>query len=389
MDHQRRIYLDNAATSWPKPEAVYQAVDRYQRELGAAAGRGAYAEAIEVGREIDNTRSLVARLIGAGDPRRVVFATNGTDALNTAIHGLLAPGDHVVTTATEHNSVLRPLTQWVRGGSVEVSYVACDAVGWVDPEAIAATIRSSTRLVVISHASNVTGTLQDLEAIAEYVRESDALLLVDAAQTLGHVAVDVSELGIDLLAAPGHKGLLGPLGTGLLYVAEGIDAKLDARRQGGTGSQSESADQPMLMPDKYESGNLNCPGILGLGAGLRYLQQRGLETIEEQVRRLTAEMLAGLAEIPGVKLFGRADARHRVGVVSMALDGYDPQELAATLDASCRVQTRAGYHCAARIHRVIGSDATGGTLRFSFGPFNTSADVTAAVDALKQLADAV
>jgi cysteine desulfurase family protein len=386
MNPDGRIYLDNAATSWPKPEAVYEAVDRYQRENGAAAGRGTYAEAIEAGRMIENTRVAVARLIGARDPRRVVFTCNGTDSLNMAIHGLLQPGDHVVTTTTEHNSVLRPLETLVARGAIEVTYASCDRAGWVDPEDVAAAIRPTTRLVVVSHASNVTGTLQDLRAIAGFVRATDALLLVDAAQTLGHVAVNVAELGIDLLACPGHKGLLGPLGTGLLYIAEGVDDHLSPLRQGGTGSSSESVLQPSVLPDKYESGNLNCVGLCGLGAGLDYIEEWGVESIERHIQALTATMLDGVADIAGLTVFGPRDISRQVGVVSVALEGYDPQELAATLDASCRIQVRAGLHCAAKIHRAIGSSDLSGTLRFSFGLLSTPDDVEAAVSSLKQLA---
>jgi cysteine desulfurase/selenocysteine lyase len=388
MDTLRRIYLDNAATSWPKPEVVYEAVERYQRENGAAAGRGAYGEAIEAGRMIENTRAAVARLIGASDPRRVVFTSNGTDALNTAIQGLLSAGDHVVTTTTEHNSVLRPL-ETLCGQGVEVTYVDCDPAGWVDPDDIAAAMRPDTRLVIVSHASNVTGALQDLSAIAGMVRSTSTLLLVDAAQTLGHVAVDVAELGIDLLASPGHKGLLGPLGTGLLYIAEGVDAQIAAIRQGGTGSSSDSVRQPSVLPDKYESGNLNCAGLCGLGAGLRYIEERGVAAIERHIQTLTATMLDRVADIPGLKVFGPGDSSRQVGVVSVALEGYDPQELAATLDASCRIQARAGFHCAAKIHQTIGSSDRGGTLRFSFGPLNTCEEVATAATSLGQLASLV
>jgi cysteine desulfurase/selenocysteine lyase len=389
MDTLRRIYLDNAATSWPKPEAVYEAVERYQRDSGAAAGRGAYAEAIDAGRMIENTRGAVARLLGATDPRRVVFTANGTDSLNMAIHGVPAAGDHVVTTTTEHNSVLRPLETLERQGTIEVTHVDCDETGWVDPNAIAAAMRPTTRLVIVSHASNVTGTIQDLPAIASLVRATDALLLVDAAQTLGHVAVDVVELGIDLLASPGHKGLLGPLGTGVLYIADGVDEELAALRQGGTGSSSESVAQPAVLPDKYESGNLNCLGLAGLGAGLRYIEDRGAGEIETHIQALTAQMLAGVADIAGLTVFGPRDSSRQVGVVSVALEGYDPQELAVTLDASCRIQARAGFHCAAKIHQSIGSTEAGGTLRFSFGPFTTPDDVAAAVSSLRQLAAVV
>lgn len=382
----RRIYLDNAATSWPKPQQVYEAVDRCQRDVGAAAGRGVYAEASEASRLVAAARQAVAALLGAGDPRQIVFTFNGTDALNLAIHGALAAGGHVVTTAAEHNSVLRPLRQLEEAGRATVTRVPCSAEGLVDPEEIRRAVRPGTRLVAVTHASNVTGAIQPVADVVQIAHQQGALCLVDAAQTAGELPIDVAALGVDLLAAPGHKGLLGPLGTGLLYLRPGVEAHVAPLRQGGTGSQSEQDRQPESLPDRYESGNLNVPGLAGLGAGAAWLAGRGVAPLRRHAERLTARLLAGLGEVPGVRLYGPAAQCQRVAIVSFTLAGFDPQEVAISLDSAYRVQARPGLHCAPGIHRALGTLETGGTVRFSLGPFTTIEDIDTAIQAVAALA---
>ncbi|HEV2972087.1 MAG TPA: aminotransferase class V-fold PLP-dependent enzyme [Pirellulales bacterium] len=382
----RRIYLDNAATSWPKPEAVYKAVERYQREIGAAAGRGSYAEALEAGQFVDRARAGVARLIGAGDPRRIVFTNSGTDGLNLAIHGWLEPGDRVVTTAAEHNSVLRPLSELERRQGVRVKRIACDAAGRVDPDDLRKEMSPETKLVAVVHASNVTGAIQPLAEIGRIAHEYGATLLVDAAQSLGHLPISVDELSIDLLAAPGHKGLLGPLGTGIVYFRPGIESRLKSFRQGGTGTRSEEHWQPESLPDKYEAGNLNVPGLAGLAAAIEFLESRGVSSIRQHESFLTDRFLGGLRQIPGVYVFGPAQAADRVGVVSLRIDGYDPQEVAAVLDATYRIQVRSGLHCAPLLHKALGTADGGGTVRFSFGAFTSEDDVDASLAAIAGIA---
>jgi cysteine desulfurase family protein len=382
----RRVYLDNAATSWPKPEGVYQAVDDYLRNVGAPAGRAGYAEAVEVGSLVADARRQIARLLGVDDPRRVIFGLNGTDALNLAIHGLLADGDHVVTTDVEHNSVLRPLAAWELTRRITVTRVPCDDRGVVDPAAIGQALKQKTRLVAVSHASNVTGAVQDVAAIARLAHDAGALVLCDAAQTVGHVAVDMAALGVDLLAASGHKGLLGPLGTGVLAIAAHVPSQLASVRQGGTGTESESELQPDALPSKYESGNLNVAGIAGLRAGIAYLAERGIANIAEHGRQLTDLLLTGLAEIAAVRVVGPRESAARVPLVSIVVEGYDPQEMALALDASCRVQVRAGLHCAPRVHERVGALAGGGTVRLSLGPFTTAEDIEIACRAVADLA---
>ena len=386
MSRQPRIYLDNAATTWPKPEVVYTAVDYYQRELGTSPARGVYAEAVEADRIVDGARRAVAEILGAEGPRQIAFAFNGTDALNLAIHGILQTGDHVVTTAVDHNSVLRPLRWLEERGQIQVTRVGCNASGVVDPGQIRAALRPNTRLVAVVHASNVTGALQPIADIGSMVRPSGALFLVDAAQSLGNLPIDVRAMDIDLLAAPGHKGLLGPLGTGVVYFRPGVEERLESFRQGGTGTHSDEDRQPQSLPDKYEPGNHNAAGLCGLRAGVAYLRDRGLESLRAEEIELTGRLMDGLAAIPGVRLYGPQDPAARVGVVSIALQGYSPQECAAALDLHFRIQVRAGVHCAPLMHRALGTTAGGGTVRFSLGPFNTAADVDAAVSAMGELA---
>ncbi len=381
-----RIYLDNAATSWPKPEAVYRAVDDYQRNCGVAAGRSQYRLATDVQRQIQACRQRAAQLIGAKQSQNIVFTLNGTDSLNSAIHGILRPGDHVVTSVAEHNSILRPLSKLAAGKTIEVTFVDCDDRGIVQPAAIREALRPNTRLVALTHASNVTGAIQPIADIGEIARKSQAIFLVDAAQSLGHIPLDVNAMQIDLLAAPGHKGLLGPLGTGLLYVRPGLEDQLQTTRQGGTGTQSEDDSQPTTMPDKFESGNLNVPGIVGLQAALAWRNSENGDARLDLSRTLAEQLHAALRSIRGVSVFGPLAAADRLAVVSIAIDGYDPQEVAVMLDSSFEIQVRAGLHCAPRMHRRLGTLAGGGTVRFSPGHFSTAAEIETTVQAVSEIA---
>lgn len=384
-----RIYLDNAATSWPKPESVYTAVDRYQRTSGAPAGRGSYVDAADVERIVASARLGVAKLINAESAERIVFTFNGTDSLNLAIQGSVRAGDHVITSVVEHNSVLRPLRQLEERKIVEVTRVACNLHGAIDPEDVRRAVKPNTRLIALLHASNVTGTLQPLEAVGQIARDHDLLLLVDAAQSLGHAPVNVRQLGAHLLAAPGHKGLLGPLGTGVLYVAPGVEKSLVPLRFGGTGSQSDEDRQPENLPDKYESGNHNVPGIVGLGAGIAHVQQFGIDAIAEHEAGLTSRLIGRLKEIAGVRLFGHGDVSGRVGVVSIAIEGFDCREVASLLDTSFRIQARAGFHCAPLIHQHFATQKMGGLLRLSPGIFNTLDEIDHAAAAIQEVASSI
>ena len=382
----RRIYLDNAATSWPKPDAVYAAVDGYLRENGAPAGRSGYAEAAEASRIVETARRDLARLLGVRQPERLVFTSNGTDALNLAIHGFVRSGDHVVATVVEHNSTLRPLRTREEHKDITVSRVPCDSHGVVSPDDIRKALTAKTRLVVVSRASNVTGAIQPIEEIREIVHRHGARLLVDEAQSIGHLPVDLDASGIDMAATAGHKGLLGPLGTGLLYLRPGMESEVACQRQGGTGTRSEEDRQPEQLPNKFESGNLNVAGIAGLGAAATHLFKKTISAVREHDLVLTTRMLAGFESIRGVTVFGPPNASDRVGLVSIRIEGYDPQEVAAALDAVHRIQVRPGLHCAPMMHAALGTVEAGGTVRFSFGQFNTEQDVDEAVAAVAELA---
>jgi cysteine desulfurase/selenocysteine lyase len=384
----QRRYFDNAATSWPKPPAVYDAVDRYQRESGVSLGRAATRRGAELQVVVDRCRRNLAEMLNADSPRSIVFAFNGTDALNLAIHGWVAPGDHVVTSVAEHNSVLRPLRTLQDRMAVAVDYAAVDREGIIDPESIRRLIRPRTRLIAITHASNVTGATQPIAEIGAIAREAEVALLVDAAQTAGHLPIDVRAMNIDFLACSGHKGLLGPLGTGVLCIRDGRERELRPLRQGGTGSLSESEHAPDQLPDRYEVGNHNSPGLVGLDASVAWLRERGLDQIRAHEIELTSRLVRGLSQVPGVTMFGPADASRRVGTVSFRLDGMDAQTCSALLDNEFGIESRAGLHCAPRMHKSLGTLAEGGLVRLSVGPFQSTEDVDAAIAAVAQLAGA-
>jgi len=381
-----RIYLDNAATSWPKPAAVYAAVDNYQRNVGAPCGRSGYAEAIMISQAVDHARRQVARLVGLEDATHLIFTANGTDSLNLVIHGLLRAGDHVITSVIEHNSVLRPLAHLERLGQISVTRVACDRLGVIDPAEVRAAIRKATRLIAISHASNVTGAVQPIEAIGRMARELGVLFLCDAAQTVGHMEVDMGQLHVDFLACSGHKGLMGPLGTGVLAIRPEVAHQLESVRQGGTGTQSQEDRQPDDLPEKFEAGNLNVPGILGLGAAADYLLDRGLKSVHGEGQRLSARLLKGFQSIPRLRVLGPPTVEDRVPLVSIVLEGYDPQEVALSLDAAYRIQVRPGLHCAPAMHDALGTSKSGGTVRFSLGTFTTSEEIDATIEAVAEIA---
>lgn len=381
------IYLDNAATSFPKPACVYDAMDRYNREFGVAVGRGAYRQAIEVTAEVQRCRQRAAQLFNAESPERIIFTFNGTDSLNLAIHGLLRPGDHVVTSVLEHNSVIRPLRELERDAGIEVSLVNADGQGCVNPEDFRQALRPNTRLMALTQASNVSGAIQPCAAVGKIAREAGVVFLVDAAQSAGHMPIDVRALCADLLACPGHKGLMGPLGTGLLYIRPGLESQLRSVRQGGTGTRSEVEFQPDSLPDKYESGNHNTPGLIGLSAALRWSMEPAQRESPTKELELIQHFLSGLQTIPELEIHGPLSASGRLGVVSVSLPGTDPQIVATLLDQVAQVQVRSGLHCAPGAHRSLGTLERGGTVRFSIGRFTTIAELDLAVEALRQIAE--
>ncbi|ABY95904.1 MULTISPECIES: aminotransferase class V-fold PLP-dependent enzyme [Thermoanaerobacter] len=372
------IYFDNAATSWPKPEEVYREVEKVLRNCGNP-GRGGHKMALESGRVIFEARQEICSIFNIKDPMRVVFTSNTTEALNIALKGILKEGDHVITSSMEHNSMIRPLMALKEKG-IEVTIVKANEEGKIDPEDIKEAITKKTKMIAITHASNVTGTIMPIEEIGNIAREMNLIFLVDAAQTVGVLPIDVEKQNIDLLAFPGHKGLYGPQGTGGLYVRKSIE--ILPLEEGGTGSKSESMYQPDLMPDKLESGTPNTPGIAGLKEGVKFVKSVGIKNIYQQEKRLTKILIEGLKEIKGVKIYGPQKVEERVGVVSITLKDSDVGEISYILDRDFDIATRAGLHCAPLAHSTIGTLKTG-TLRFGIGYFNTEEEVEKAIKAIE------
>lgn len=375
-----RLYLDNAVTSFPKAPGVADAVHRYLTAEGVSLGRATTRAGEDLARRVGQLRQRAARWFNAGPDGEVVFTFSGTDSLNTVLHGFLRPGDHVVTTDIEHNSVLRPLDWWSRRG-VSVTHVSCDAEGRVSPDDVRGALRAETRLVAVSHASNVTGTIQPVADFAAAAHQVRAKILVDASQSAGHLPIDVSAARIDFLACSGHKGLLGPLGTGLLVMNRESAEQLESFRQGGTGTESESAEQPRHGPEKFEAGNHNSPGLVGLGAAFEWIESQGIEALRRHELELTERLLGGLAGLPHVRVPGPA-ARERVGVVSLTVEGIDSRDVAAILDADFGIEVRAGLHCAPRIHERLGTVRSGGTIRISAGFCTTGDEIDRVTEAI-------
>lgn len=379
------IYLDNAATSFPKAPGVSRAVAEVIDHLGTSPGRGSYRLALQAGRLLFDIRETVADFFGIADASRVVFTSGATEALNLALFGLLQPGDRVITSCMEHNAVLRPLHALQQRG-IEVVRVPADASGLVaahDIRAAATQGTKRTRMVALTHAANVTGTIQPIEELGPWCRAEGILLLVDAAQSAGLLPIDVEAQGIDLLAVPGHKNLLGPAGTGFLYVREGLQPR--PLNFGGTGGDSTSPLPPEELPERLESGTVNLPGLAGLRAGLLYLQSRGLQAVRRHKAALLEQVLSGLKRLDGVRIYGPGEAACHAGVVSINLAGRDPAEIGYRLDADFGICVRTGLHCAPEAHRTIGSFPDG-TVRISPGLFNTSADIDTLLQALHVLA---
>jgi cysteine desulfurase family protein len=376
------IYLDNAATSFPKPEAVYQALDRFARQSLANPGRAGHKMALAAERALDDCRHLLNQLFHGKEPERFVFTLNGTDALNMAFKGVLAAGDHVITTDLEHNSVSRPLRAMELAGHITLTRVRADGGGTVNPDDIRRAISRHTRLIAVTHASNVLGAVQPVAEIGRLVREHNLLFLVDAAQTAGVLPIDVQEMFIDLLAFPGHKSLLGPTGTGALYV--GPRAKVGAWREGGTGGDSSSETQPREFPYFLEGGTPNVLGIAGLAAGIRTIQEKGAATIHAHEVALTERLWRKLEEMEGCEVFGHRDAARRVGTLSFRTAALPATEVGGILDQAFDIAVRPGLHCAPTIHRALGTFPEG-TVRVSPGLFNTEADIDCLADALAEI----
>ena len=377
------IYLDNAATSRPKPPEVIQAMNDFLNNVCANSGRSGHRLAIQAGRVVYDARESLSGLFNITDPLQIVFTMNATESLNLALLGILKNGDHVITSSMEHNSVMRPLRALETQG-VEISVVGCSQQGFLDPDDVKKLIKKNTKMIALNHASNVTGGIQPVREIGNIARENGLLFLLDTAQTAGAYPIDVEEMCIDLLAFTGHKSLCGPQGTGGLYIREGINLK--PLKYGGTGSLSDEEYQPDFMPDKYESGTLNLVGIAGLGEGVRYVMEEGIGLIRERERKLTQNLIDGLLAIPNVKVYGGLDAKNQVGVMSFDIQGLSSSESSMYLEDEFDILCRSGLHCSPSAHKTIGTFPDG-TIRFSLGIFSTQDDVHRSVNAVRKIAE--
>jgi len=379
------IYLDNAATSWPKPPAVSTAVIHYLEQVGANPGRSGHRLSNEAGRIVDSARESLAKLFHISNPLRIVFGSNCTEALNLALCGLLRPGDHVITSSMEHNSVMRPLRQLETEG-IALSVVVCNSNGTLDAALVEAAIRPNTVLIALNHASNVAGTLLPIAQVGQIARKYGLLLLVDAASTAGSIPIDMNADCIDLLAFAGHKSLLGPTGTGGLVIGERVDiARLRPLKRGGTGSRSEAELQPEMLPDKFESGTLNVMGLAGLDAGVRWILERGVDSIRTHHQQLTQALIDGLLDIEGVTVYGTQDSAQQVSTVSFNISGISPSDLGFCLDEEFNIQCRVGLHCSPAAHQTIGTFPSG-TVRFAPGLFTNDQNISQVLDIVKIIA---
>ena len=378
-----QVYFDNAATSWPKPDSVMNAMNDFNRNIGSNPGRSGHHLSVEAGRVLFDVRDNAAELFKISDPLRISLTSNITHSLNIILRGYLKPGDHVITSSMEHNSVMRPLRDLEQRG-VELSVVNCDAKGRLEPDDIKKSIRSNTRLLMLTHASNVTGTLMPVQDAGKIAAEHGILFCVDSAQTAGVLDIDVNVLNIDILCFTGHKGLMGPMGTGGFYLRKGLEKLIEPLMSGGTGSLSEYERQPDFMPDKYEAGTLNAIGFAGLAAGLRFILDTGVAAIREKEDNLTGYFINYLKDKKRIRIYGSDDINGRTSVVSFNIDGVTPSDAAFIFDEEYGILSRPGLHCAPSAHKTLGSFPDG-TNRFSFGFYNTFEEIDISLKAIDKI----
>ncbi|MCK4646740.1 MAG: aminotransferase class V-fold PLP-dependent enzyme [Candidatus Aminicenantes bacterium] len=382
---EKIIYLDNGATSFPKPEEVYEFMDSFYREFGVSPGRSGYDLCMEAGELVEITRAMMAKFFNGKDTNRLCFSYNSTDALNLIINGMLKEGDHAVTTTIEHNSVLRPLYHQYKYNGVEVDYVPFDDKGFVDPDDFPKKFKKNTKLVVVNHASNVIGTIQPIKEIGKYCRERGIPFVVDSSQSVGKIPVDIEELNVDVVAFTGHKSLLGPTGIGGLYVREGIEIR--HTRAGGTGVRSAVKTHLFEYPYRLEYGTMNTVGVAGLHAGLKWIEKKGLNNIHEHEMKLTTMLRDGLRDIENVTLYCQDDLKSHIGIFPLNIDGLEALNTGTILDVDYNIASRTGLHCAPLVHEQLGTDKIHGAVRFGIGPFNTEEHIKTAVEAVKEIAE--
>lgn len=373
------IYLDNAATTFPKPRKTVEEISKCLTHYCANPGRSGHDMASKMASEIYETREVIADFFNIKDPLRIVFTCNATESLNLGIKGILKPGDHVITTAMEHNSVLRPLKE-LKG--IRVTVVPADKEGRVSAKNIEAAIMPSTKLVICTHSSNVTGTILPLKEIGAICKRKNILFMADASQSAGILAIDVTELNIDILACPGHKSLFGPPGTGFLYVRPGIE--LTPLKEGGTGTDSANLYQPRYFPEGYEAGTLNGPGIIGLKEGIKFIERVKLDTIQQWERHILTMLQDGVNNMPNIQVYGTSDTSNKTAILSFNIKSMDCETTAYELNQRFGIAVRAGYHCAPLAHKSIGTYGIG-AVRMSPGIFTTEEDIRKTLDALRKL----
>jgi cysteine desulfurase family protein len=378
------IFLDNGATSFPKPEEVYVFMDNFYRNFGVNPGRSGYDLCMETGELVETTREMLTEFFNGKDPNRLCFSYNSTDALNLVINGILKEGDHAITTTIEHNSVLRPLYHLYKYNGVEVDYIPFDGKGFVDPDEFPKKFKKNTKLVIINHASNVIGTIQPIKEIGKHCRKNGIPFAIDASQSAGKIAVDIEEMNVDVVVFTGHKSFLGPTGIGGLYVREGIEIR--HTRAGGTGVRSAVRTHLDEYPYRLEYGTLNILGVAGLQAGLKWIKKKRLNNIHEQEMKLTAMLRDGLKDIEGVTLYCQDDLKDHISIFLFNIDGLEALNTATILDVDYNIACRSGLHCAPLVHEQLGTDKIRGAVRFGIGPFNTEAQIETAVKAVKEIA---
>jgi len=381
---EKLIYLDSGATTFPKPEEVYVAMDQFYRNYGVNPGRSGYDLCMVAGAIIEETRKLLTEFFNGTDPNRLIFALNATDALNLAIFGLLQEGDHAITTNLEHNSVLRPLFHLCKYSGVEVDYVPFDDNGFVDPAEFARCFKKNTRLTVINHSSNVIGTVQPVQEIGRLCRQQGVILLVDTAQSAGKIPVNMAEMNIDIIAFTGHKSLMGPMGIGGLYVREGVEIR--HTRAGGTGVRSAVRTHLDEYPYRLEYGTPNLPGIAGLNAGVKWVLKQGMSNIHDHEMKLLRRLKEGLQKIEGVTLYCHDDLANHIGILTFNVDGLEAHDTGTMLDVDYNIASRTGLHCAPLVHEQLGTDKIHGSVRFGIGPFNTVEEIESAIRAVEDIA---
>ena len=379
----KKLYLDNAATTFPKPSSVACAISEYINNIGGNVGRGTYESSYAAGEVVYNTREMLSSLFGFNNPLNVIFTSNITCSLNMIIKGLFKPGDHVIVSSMEHNAVMRPLTTMSQKG-VTFDRALCSNEGVLDPKKVEELIRPETKAVIMTHGSNVCGTLLPVEQVGEICRKHGIYFIMDSAQTAGVLDIDFNRLNLSILAFTGHKGLMGPQGIGGFLVAPEVTSQLEPLIEGGTGSLSESEEQPAFMPDRYESGTLNIPGIYGLNAALKFINKTGIHNIHAKEMELTKQFLEGVLSIDKLQVIGLKGVSNRTSVVSLNFPQHDNSEIAFRLDREFGIMTRVGLHCAPSAHKTLGT-MPAGTVRFSPGYFNTHEDIEYALSAINNV----